>query len=243
MVLPISGSADEMLATWAIWSFESTSTATARIASTAAIDGGLDALLQGHRVGAGGHVLQAVADHRPGEDGGGGGAVAGHVVGLLRDFLDELGADLLVRVLEVDLLGDGDAVVGDRGGAPLLLEDDVAALGAKRDAHGVGQLVHAGLETATSLVVEGDDLGHRRGCPPYVVVQRLALAQCDCQPVNHSRSALATREALTVPPGSAPGDGGDDGDGLAIGHGGVELLQEAHVVVRDEHVHEAPQAP
>ena len=55
---------------------------------------------------------------------------------------------LLVRVLELDLLGDGDAVVGDRGCAPLLVEDDVAALGAERDADRVGELVHARLEAS-----------------------------------------------------------------------------------------------
>ena len=127
---------------------------------------GLDAPLEGHRVGAGGHVAQALADHRPGEHGGGGGAVAGDVVGLLGDLLDQLGADLLVRVLELDLLGDGHAVLGDRGGAPLLVEHDVAALRAEGDADGVGQLVHAGLEAPAGLFVEGDGLGHRRDGPP-----------------------------------------------------------------------------
>src|SRR5690606_30259041 len=86
----------------------------------------------------------------------------GDVVGLLRDFLDQLGADLLERVLEVDLLGDGDAVVGDRGCAPLLLEDDVAALRAQRDAYGVSQLVHARLEGPAGVLVVGDLLRHLR---------------------------------------------------------------------------------
>ena len=166
MILPISGSADEMLATWAIWSFESTSTATARIASTAVTTAASMPFFRDIGLAPAATLLQAVADHRPGEHGGGGGAVTGDVVGLLGDLLDELGADLLVGVLEVDLLGDGDAVVGDRGGAPLLLEDDVAALRAEGDADGVGQLVHAGLEAAAGLLVEGDDLGHRRVCPP-----------------------------------------------------------------------------
>src|SRR6267154_1935411 len=49
-------------------------------------------------------------------------AITRDVVGLLRNFLDELGADLLPRVLELDLLGDGDTIVGDGGSAPLLLE-------------------------------------------------------------------------------------------------------------------------
>ena len=78
------------------------------------------------------------------------GAVAGDVVRLLGDLLHQLGADLLVRLLELDLLGDGDTIVGDRGGAPLLLEDDVAALRAEGDLDGVGEGVHAPLETAAT---------------------------------------------------------------------------------------------
>ena len=128
-------------------------------------DGLLDALLQDHRVGAGGDVAQTLADHRPREHGGGRGAVTGDVVGLLGDFLDELGADLLVRVLEVDLLGDRHTVVRDRGCAPLLLEHDVAALRAERDADGVGELVHARLERPAGVLVVGDLLRHY-GKPP-----------------------------------------------------------------------------
>ena len=156
IIWPISVSAAEMEATWAICSFESTSLASSLMRADGCFDGGLDALLQGHRVGAGGHVAQALADHAPRQHRGGGGAVTGDVVGLLGDFLDQLGADALVRVLELDLLGDGDAVVGDGGGAPLLLEHDVAALRPEGDAHGVGELVHARFERPASLLVESD---------------------------------------------------------------------------------------
>ena len=123
-------------------------------------DGGLDAPLQGHRVRAGGDVAQALTDQRLGEDGRRRRAVTGNVVGLLGDLLDQLGADLLVRVLELDLLGDAHTIVGDGGGAPLLLEHDVAALGAERHLDGVGEGVHAPLEAAARLLVERDDLGH-----------------------------------------------------------------------------------
>ena len=57
-------------------------------------------------------------------------------------------------------------VVGDGGGAPLLLQHDVAALGAERHLDGVGELVHAALEAATGLLVERDDLGHVVVRPP-----------------------------------------------------------------------------
>ena len=125
------------------------------------LDGLLDATLESHRVRPGGNVAQTLLDQGLGENGRRRRAVTGDVVGLLGDLLDELGADLLVRVLELDLLGDGDAVVRDRGGAPLLLENDVAALGAEGDPHGVGEGVEAPLETTPGLLVERDDLSHR----------------------------------------------------------------------------------
>ena len=123
-------------------------------------DGLLDALLQAHRVGAGGDVAHAVGDHRLGEHGGGGGAVTGDVVGLGGDFLHQLGAHVLEGVVELDLLGDGHAVVGDGRGAELLVEHDVAAAGPEGDLDRVGELVHPRFEGATSFVVELQLLCH-----------------------------------------------------------------------------------
>ena len=123
-------------------------------------DGLLDAALERDRVGAGCDVAQALADERLSEDRGGRGSVTGDVVGLLGDLLDELRTDLLVRVVELDLLGDGDAVVRDRGGAPLLLEDDVAAARAEGHLDRVGEDVEAALEAAAGLLIESNDLCH-----------------------------------------------------------------------------------
>src|SRR5918911_1620740 len=75
-----------------------------------------------------------------GEDRRRGGAVAGHVGGLLGDGVDQLGAHVLERVGQVDLLADGDAVLGDGRPAKALVEDDVAPGRAEGQADRVGQL-------------------------------------------------------------------------------------------------------
>ena len=116
------------------WRLISATTASTRL---------LDAALDDHRVGAGGDVPEALGDHRLGQDDRGGRAVAGDVVGLGRDLLEELRAHVLERVLELDVARDGDAVVGDRRRAELLVEDDVAALGAERHPDRVGEAVDA----------------------------------------------------------------------------------------------------
>src|SRR5690606_6668111 len=100
-------------------------------------------------------VHQSLRQH-----GGRGGAVTGDVVGLGRHFLGQLGAEILVGVLELDVPGDGHAVVGDRRRAPLLVQDDVAPLGTEGHLHRVGEGVDATLQGAPSLLVERKDLRH-----------------------------------------------------------------------------------
>ena len=117
-------------------------------------DGLVDAALDGHRVRAGGDVLEAFAEDRLREHGGGRGAVAGDVRRLGRDFLHHLRAHVLERIGELDLLGDGDAVLGDGRGAELLVDDDVPALGAEGDLHRLGELVDAALERRARVDVE-----------------------------------------------------------------------------------------
>ena len=157
---PMVGSAAEIEAVAAICSLVSTSLAVLSSCCGDGLDGLLDAPLERHRVRTRGHVAQALTDQRLSQHGGGRGAVTGDVVGLLRHFLDQLGPDLLPRVLELDLLGDRHTIVGDGGRAPLLLQDDVAAARAQRHLDGVGEGVHAALEPAARLLVERDHLRH-----------------------------------------------------------------------------------
>src|SRR5690606_7182078 len=94
--------------------------------------GGLvDAALQVHRVHAGGHRLQAFVDDGLGQNGSGGGAVTGSVVGLGRNVLDQLGAHVLELVFQLDLFGHGHAVLGDQRSAEAAVQDHVAAFRAE----------------------------------------------------------------------------------------------------------------
>ena len=130
------------------------------------LDGLLDAPLEAHRVGAGGDVLQALADDRLGEHRRRRRAVTGDVVRRRGDLADELRALVLERVLDLDLAGDRDAVVRDRRRAELLVEHDVAALRAERHLDRVGEDVDAPLERAARILVELELLVSHLSVPP-----------------------------------------------------------------------------
>ncbi len=106
-------------------------------------NGLVDAALQGHRIRAGGNGLHAFAEDGLGQNGRGGGAVTGNVGGLGGDFADHLCAHVLERVLQLDFLGYGHAVLGNERRTKLLLDHDIAALGTERDFYGIGQNIHA----------------------------------------------------------------------------------------------------
>ena len=117
--------------------------------------GGLgDARAELDRVGTGGDLPQPGLDDRLRQHGRGGGAVTGDVVGLGGHRLHQLRAEVLERVLEVDLAGDGDAVVGDGRAAERLGQHHVAAARAQRHPHRVGELVDAGFHCAARSFVE-----------------------------------------------------------------------------------------
>ncbi len=120
----------------------------------------LHALAQHHGVGSGGHVLHALPDQGLGQQGGGGGAVASHIIGLGGNLFHQLGAHVLISVLQLHLFGNGHTVIGNQGGAELLIQHHVAALGAQGDFHSVGQLVDAAEQRLAGLLAVYDFLSH-----------------------------------------------------------------------------------
>ena len=119
----------------------------------------VDAALEVHRVHAGGHRLGAFPDDGVSEHGRCRGAVAGLVRGSGRDLTDHLRPHVLELVLELDLLGDGYAVLGDAGSAEALVEDDVAAFRTEGHAHRVGERVDAAQHLVARVDRELDFLG------------------------------------------------------------------------------------
>src|SRR5262249_34292092 len=75
-----------------------------------------------------------------------------------------------------DLLRDGDAVLGDRRGAPRLLDHDVATTGAERDLDGVGERVDAREHAAPSPLVENNVFGSH-DASPYSITPRTSSSR------------------------------------------------------------------
>jgi hypothetical protein len=122
-------------------------------------NGGVDAALEFHRRDARGQQFDAFADNGAGQHGGGSGAVTGHITGLLGNFADELGADILEAIFEFNFFDDGYAVLGDDGGAEAPLQEDVAAFGSKRDARGFGHERSADDDSGTRPFMEFNYFG------------------------------------------------------------------------------------
>ena len=133
------------------------------------LNGGVDCLAHTaagvHRVCTGGDVLHTLGDHCLCQNGCGGGAVACCVVGLGCDLTHQLRAHVLKLVLQLDLLGDGHTVVGDDGGAELLAQHHVAALGAQGDLNRICQRVNASAQCLAGVLALLDLFSHNPIAP------------------------------------------------------------------------------
>ena len=76
------------------------------------------------------------------------------VLVLVAASLTSCGPEVLVRIIEVDVLGHGHAVLGHLGRAPSLVQDGVAAARTERACNGPGQLAHAGGQRLPGFVIK-----------------------------------------------------------------------------------------
>ena len=120
----------------------------------------VDTAADRRRVAAGRDVPRALAEDRPGEHRGRGRAVTSQIRGLRGHLVHELGAHVLERILEVHLLADSHAVLGDGGTAERLVDDHVAAGRPHRHRDGTGQFLDALEQLGTGVVIEQQLLGH-----------------------------------------------------------------------------------
>ena len=111
----------------------------------------VDAAFQCHWARSSGNGLDAFTEDCLSQNGSGGRSVACDVRGLGSDFAHHLGAGVLEFVFQFDLLGNGDTVLCYCRRSELLLNHDVAALGAERHFHCVRQTVHACQKGAAGL--------------------------------------------------------------------------------------------
>ena len=120
----------------------------------------VDATLHVHRVRSGGHILQTLVDDALSQNGSGGRAIAGIIVGLAGNLLHELRTDVLELILEFHLARHAHSILRDVRSTVLLVKNHVAAFRTQRHLHSVAQLVNALLQLFTSLNVKFNYLSH-----------------------------------------------------------------------------------
>jgi hypothetical protein len=133
--------------------------------SATTVDGEYDTALDVHRVHAGGDRLGALAGDRLAEQRRHSRTVAGELARLQCDLLEQLGADILELVGELDVACHRDAVLADAGRPERLVEHHVAALGPERDLHRIGQNADAAQQLLARLAAEPDLLGYHGLAP------------------------------------------------------------------------------
>ncbi len=129
----------------------------------------VDAALEVHRVHASGNSLGAFPDDGVSEHGCRGRPVAGLVGGLGSNLAHHLGAHVLELILELHLLGDGHAILGDARRAVGLVQEHVTALGAEGHAHRVRESIDAAQHAVASVDGEFDFFRGHFHFPSFLV--------------------------------------------------------------------------
>lgn len=97
----------------------------------------IQAALEVDRARTGDHVPNPVSEDGLGKNGRRAGTVADDVAGLLGGLPQHLSTQVLLRVFEIEFLGNGDAIVADDWRSPRLLNQDGLRLRTKRYAYGI----------------------------------------------------------------------------------------------------------
>ena len=121
------------------------------------VERAIESALQVDRAGAGGNVLDSFGKYRRGQQRGRRRSVADHLARALGRLPNDLGAEVFLVVLQLELLGDRDPIVADKGTAPFLLDEHTLRLRTQRHAHGIGER-----QRAVQDLLAGADCTSRR---------------------------------------------------------------------------------
>src|SRR5699024_905824 len=111
-------------------------------------------------VGTRSNVAQTFKNQGLGQKRSSRGSVTSVVVGLGRNGLDQLCAEVFKRILNVDITRDGDTVIGNSWATERLRQHDVATTWAKGDLHSVGESIYAALDALTGFLIKCNQLCH-----------------------------------------------------------------------------------
>src|SRR6266853_1108451 len=120
--------------------------------------------------------------------------VAVEVRGLARDFAHHLGAHVLELVLKLDFLGDRHTGLGDARRAERLVQHDIAALGAERHSHRIGENIDAAQHLVASV--------NRKS---YFLCSHVSLLLKRCSPSTRRSPLGAASLAKSASPAQASG--------------------------------------
>ena len=120
----------------------------------------VDTFFQNHWVCACGYVFHTFANQSLSQQGCGGGAVTGSIVGFYSNFFYQLSAHVFKWVFQLDFFCDGHAVVGDERCAEFFIQNHVAAFWTEGDFYGVSQFVDTGLQRFTGFFAVSNNFGH-----------------------------------------------------------------------------------
>ena len=86
--------------------------------------------------------------------------VTGYIICFLGNFLDQLSTNTCIRILKVDFLCNGNAIIGDRRSTIGFVKDNIAAFGPKGYLNGVCELIKAFKHALARLFIILNNLCH-----------------------------------------------------------------------------------
>ena len=136
-------------------------------------------------------VLHTFIDHCLCKNGSSCGTITGNIVGLGSNFSYQLCAHVLELILQLDFLGNGNAIVGDERCAVCLGQHYVSSLRSQSYSDRICKLVNTGSKSFSCLYAKFNFLSH--GCiPPYNLNYSMTARMSFCFTITYFSSSSST---------------------------------------------------